>query len=133
MPRPMRFKLELAEEPYAICRLEPGASIPEWATQGYLTSVVRTPTETTIVCADAGVPDGTKAERNFRVLKIVGTLEFEAVGILAVLTTPLADEGISIQVVSTYLTDFFFIPAPNLERAIATLERAGHEIIRPAR
>jgi hypothetical protein len=129
----MRFKLELMEEPYAICRLDPGAEVPAWATRGYLTSVVRTPTETTIVCADAGVPDGTKSERNFRVLKIVGSLEFEAVGILAVLTTPLADEGISIQVVSTYLTDFFFIPAHNLDRALATLERAGHEISRESR
>ena len=53
-------------------------------------------------------------------------LEFSLVGILADLSTVLADAGVSIFVVSTYNTDYILIKQEQLDIALHALRRAGH-------
>src|SRR5215210_3261645 len=89
---------------YAICRLRPEDTFPDWAMHGAFVSVTRTPAEVSIVCEAAAVPAGIKAEGPWAALVVRGPLDFDLHGVLASLTAPLADAGISIFALSTYDT-----------------------------
>jgi uncharacterized protein len=48
---------------FAVCRLDPAASVPEWALRAStLLAIIRTPDELSIVCPAESVPAETKAE-----------------------------------------------------------------------
>jgi uncharacterized protein len=115
-------------ERYAICRLEPDASVPAWAVGLHFLSVTRTALELSIVCEDTRVPESAHAERDRRLLQIEGTLAFALIGVLASVTEPLAKAEISIFAVSTYDTDYLLVSEKDLPHAIKVLDAAGHTI-----
>ncbi len=112
----------------AVCRLEPGAAIPDWAASGAFHAVVRTPLELSIVCDEAAVPEGVRAETGWRCFSLVGPIPFETTGVLAALASPLADAGVGIFVVSTYDTDYLLVADRNADAARRALESAGHRV-----
>lgn len=59
-------------------------------------------------------------------LRVAGTLPFSVIGILASLTAPLAEAGITIFAVSTFDTDYLLVKTDDFDKAVAVLERAGH-------
>src|SRR5262245_3472832 len=113
---------------FAVCRLEPGAPIPPWATAGDLFSITRTADELSVVCRQDAVPDGINCERGWRCLRVAGSIPFSVVGVLASLTAPLAEAGISVFAISTFDTDYLLAGAQDLERAVDILRRRGHTI-----
>ena len=120
--------LILLEDRIAVCRLEPGAPVPDWA-RGELLSFTRTREELSIICAEAGVPrELPQAERGWRVLRVAGPLDFDLTGILASISRPLADAGVPLFALSTYDTDYVMVREPDLERAVEALEGAGHTV-----
>jgi len=119
--------LSILPDTLAICRLAPGAPIPAWA-RGDFVAITRTRGELAIVCAQANVPDGIVCERDWRALRVVGQLDFALTGVLASLTAPLADAGISIFAVSTFDTDYILVKARDLEKTTRVLQEAGHTI-----
>jgi hypothetical protein len=123
------FSLTLLPAALAVARLEPAAALPAWAAAGDFLAVVRTGEELTIM-ADAGlVPREVRAERPFRALKVLGPLPFDAVGVLAALTGPLAEARIPILAVSTFDTDYLLVREAHLPRALEALARAGHRLV----
>ena len=76
---------------YAICRLDPEAPVPDWATSLPFFSVTRTSGELSIVCLEARVPEGIRCERGWRVLELEGPFDLSATGILASVLLPLGD------------------------------------------
>jgi hypothetical protein len=113
---------------YAVARLEPQAEVPLWARSSTFASVTRTRHELSIVCDDAHVPAGVTAQRGFCGLRVNGPLDFSETGILASLAGPLAKAGISIFAVSTYDTDYLFVPAVQEHEAVQVLIGAGHAV-----
>lgn len=96
---------------------------------GYLVSVTRTDAELSIVCAESAVPATVEcAERGWRALRVAGPLDFNAIGVMARLTAPLAEAGISILALATFDTDYLLVRAPDLSRALAALRAAGHRV-----
>jgi hypothetical protein len=63
-------------------------------------------------------------EKGWKCLVVEGPLPFSATGILA----SLAEAGISIFAVSTFDTDYRLVPEPQIARAVAALEAAGHQV-----
>lgn len=126
--RPRRLTLERLQHRYAVARLEAHAVVPPWARSSLFTCVTRTPHELSIVCDEALVPAGVTAQRGFCGLRVEGPLDFSETGILASLAGPLAEAGISIFAVSTYDTDYLFLPAAQAERALEVLLAAGHTV-----
>ncbi len=124
--------LDLLAFSFAIARLDPQAAIPAWAQAGALASVTRTPTELSVVCQSEQVPDTVHAQRGYRCLRVLGPLEFSAIGVLASLAAPLAGAGISIFALSTYDTDYLLLQERELDAALACLAQAGHQV-RPVR
>lgn len=113
---------------FAICRFDADASIPSWVTTRDFVSITRTRDELSIVCAQRDVPAAIRCERDWRALKVDGTLDFALTGILASLAAPLADAGISIFAISTYDTDYLLVKEMNLPRAVQVLSAAGNKI-----
>jgi hypothetical protein len=124
----MNFALELLPGTFVICRLDPDAPIPNWA-MGAIVSITRTSEELSIVCEQEEVPQDVQAERGWQCLRVAGKLDFSLVGVIARLTTTLAEAGISVFVVSSYDTDFVLVRESDLEDAITALRQAGHTVV----
>lgn len=110
---------------YAVCRLNPESAVPGWATGPFI-NITFTDDELAIICPADRVPTDVRAERDWRVLKLVGPFPFTATGVLASLATPLARAGISLLSIATYDTDYFLVKSNLLDDAIAVLVAAGH-------
>lgn len=110
----------------AVCRLPAEAPFPDWAINERLVSITRTPDELSIVCPSAVVPEEIQCERNWRCLRVAGSLPFTEVGILASLAVPLANAGIGIFAISTFETDYLFVKCSDFEKAMAALRASGH-------
>jgi hypothetical protein len=125
----MNLDLDLLSASYAVCRLSPGLAVPAWAETGDLVSITRTAEELSIVCRQDKVPLEVRSERDFRVLKIRGPLDFSLTGVLAGLAGPLAKAGISMFALSTFDTDYILVKQDQLGRAVEVLIREGHNVL----
>jgi uncharacterized protein len=117
----------------AICRLDTKQPLPAWANipAGEFFSATRTPDELSIIVADTRVPRNVKCERDWRLLKVKGPLDFNQVGIISGLSGALADAGVSIFALSTYDTDYVMVKQGDFDRAVAALRQAGYPITQP--
>lgn len=124
----MSLTLSVLPDRYAVCQLPPDTPLPAWALNGWF-SITRTDEELSLVCAQQHIPANISAERDWRVLKIHGPLDFGLVGVLAAIAQPLAQAHISIFAVSTFNTDYVLVKAATLDHAIATLREGGHTVV----
>ena len=124
------LELSLLPAGFAITRLGADSPIPAWATEGPFFSVTRTGDELSMVTELARVPADVPSPPAWRVLKVHGPFVLSEIGVLAALTTPLAEARISLFAVSTFDTDYLLVASESLSAAVAALERAGHTIHR---
>lgn len=113
---------------FALCRLDAGEPIPGWAWEGEFNSVTRTRDEVSIVCRAAAVPPEVRADAGWRALRVAGVQDLALVGVLASLTVPIAEAGVSLFAVATFDTDYLLVREEHLPGAIAALEAAGHGV-----
>ncbi len=123
-----RLKFRRLREAYAILRLEPDAPIPEWAARGEFNSISRTADELSIVCPGSHIPPSIRVPLRWMCLKLEGPFPFSLTGILLSFIQPLSDNAIPIFAVSTYDTDYVLIQEEFAEKALSTLQQAGHEL-----
>jgi uncharacterized protein len=124
---PVTVNLTLLPDTFAVCRLSVDSPIPAWASSSFV-SITRTADELSIVCAESQIPANIQAERSWRMLRVNGTLDFALIGILAALTAPLANAGISVFALSTFDTDYLLVKQDKLEQAVTSLIAAGHQL-----
>lgn len=124
----MSLTLDRLDGRLAVCRLDAGAPLADWMWTGPVASVTRTEAELSVVCAEAAVPAGVRAEGGWRALRVRGPLAFDLTGILASLTAPLAEAGLPLFSLSTFDTDVVLVREADLEAAAAALRAAGHEV-----
>lgn len=115
----------------AICRLEPGVNLPDWLFHLPFWSATYTGDEISIIVPEENVPANCQSENHWSCLKVHGPLDFGLTGILASLTSPLAEAGIPVFALSTFETDYLMIKDTDLEKTIAVLRNQGHQIIKP--
>ena len=90
----------------------------------------RTDGEWSLTCETERVPPHTVArEDGWRMLRIIGTLDFSLVGILAAVSAVLAEAKVGIFAVSTYDTDYILMKADRLSEGLDALRRAGYTIL----
>jgi hypothetical protein len=94
--------------------------------RGDLFSVTRTADELSVVCRQEVVPEAIVCERGWRCLRVGGSMPFTLVGVLVSLTTPVAKAGIGVFAFSTFDTDYLFVKAGDMPKAVAALRAAGH-------
>lgn len=124
--------MKLLKDRYAVCRLNKTDLVPPWAMRGEFFSVTRTQDELSIVCPQNNISKDIKlkCERDWRILKIEGVLDFSLVGILSSISTLLAQKGISIFAISTYDTDYILVKEQNTDKAVMSLTNEGYEVIK---
>ena len=89
----------------------------------------KTDQENSLVCPTEFMPDDMiEREDGWRAFRIQGILDFSLIGILAEISSMLADHKIGIFVISTYNTDYILTKAENFERAVRVLADHGYEI-----
>ena len=116
-----RLALEWLPGRYAVCHLA-AAEMPEWAmSESRMASVTRTDRELSIVAPEEAVPGEVTAQRGWRAMRVVGTLDFSIVGVLARLTGACAGADVPVFVVSTYDTDIVMVKAEDAGRAVEAL------------
>ncbi|GAA0180959.1 ACT domain-containing protein [Clostridium sediminicola] len=121
--------MKLLKEKYGVCRLNKIDSIPNWIKNSEFYSITKTSDELSIVCNQQDVPNDIKCEKDWRILKIEGPLDFSLIGILASISTILAQKGISIFAVSTYDTDYILVKDSDIDNAIEALVNENYEVI----
>lgn len=109
---------------YGVYRLPADAPVPEWANQGEFNTVSRSGDELSVLAAWRG-DDGTPFIGPLNCCALEGPLDFVLTGILARITAPLADGGISVFSVATYDTDYVLVGEADSLRAQSLLEAAG--------
>ena len=124
-----QLPLDVLPDTLAVCRLPPDAKVPAWASAPvpFLT-ISRTSEELSITTLQSAVPPGVRCERDYRALRVRGTLPPDLVGVLVSIAEPLAQAGLSIFAISTYDTDHVLVKARDLPAALAALRKAGHTV-----
>ncbi|HEX2952634.1 MAG TPA: ACT domain-containing protein [Bacillota bacterium] len=122
------MKLQLLDERFGVCRLAPDEVLGSWAMNGKFCSVTRTADELSVVCLEERIPENVRSERGWRCIQVVGPLDFSLVGILAKLSSILAEASVSIFAISTFDTDYILLKESNLDGAVQALREAGYEI-----
>lgn len=121
------IRMKLLDGRYGVARLESGMGIPDWA-KGEFTSITATPDELSVTCAEECIPEGVRCESGWRVLKVLGPLDFSLVGILSRISGIMAKEGISIFAISTFDTDYILVKDEKAEAAVSALKAEGFEV-----
>lgn len=115
-------------ETLAVVRLAPGAEIPTWAESSSIFSITATATETSLVCAGRSVPKKARHEKPLTAFAVDGTLDLTVPGILVRLLNPLAEDDITVFVISTFDTDWILVPTGSADRAEEAWRRSGHTV-----
>ena len=121
--------MKLLKEKYGVCSLDKNELIPKWAQSSDFFSITKTCDELSIVCSQDHIPNDIKCEKNWRILKIEGQLDFSLIGILSSISTILAQKGISIFAISTYDTDYILVKNKDIDNALNSLAKERYEII----
>lgn len=121
--------MKLLDEAYGVCRLDKAELIPEWVKDSAFFSITKTAEELSVVCTENEIPKGITFEKDWRILKVEGPLDFALIGVLASISTILAHKEISIFAISTYDTDYIFVKNKDLDKAIAALIQERYEVI----
>ena len=75
------------------------------------------------------VPKGApKKSTGWRLFQVQGPFELDVIGILASITTPLAEAKVSVFALATFDTDYFLVQGKQLRRAVKALQNAGHAV-----
>lgn len=92
--------------------------------------VGKTDDEISLVCLTKNVPVNTvERDDGWKGLRIRGVLDFSLIGILARISSILAENRIGIFAVSTFNTDYILVKEENFNRALDALEREGYRIV----
>ena len=110
-------------------RFEPRTAIPDWAENGEFTSVTRTADELSIVCPAENVPSSLHSPHRWICLKLQGPFSFSLTGVLLSFIQPLSESEVPIFAISTYDTDYVLIQEDFFDKALTTLQQAGHELL----
>jgi hypothetical protein len=120
--------LFLRPEMLAVCQLPKGTDWPPPPPDDSLFSITAAETGLTVVCRPEEVPPAARVDPDWRALSVVGPLDFSLIGIIGSLTTPLAQAGVSVFVLSTFDTDHVLIKEDAMDTAIDALRDAGHTV-----
>lgn len=122
------MQLKQLSNEFSVCKIEDISKIDleqEWL------FLSKTEDEISVVCESVFLPEGvTDVEHGWKALKIEGQLDFSLIGILAKISTLLADHEISVFVISTFNTDYILVKQDKIEGAVEVLSIAGYEIIK---
>ena len=112
----------------SLCQLPSTEASLTWSTRAEFCSIMRTPTELSVICDEGVVPADVKVDSPWRAIEILGPLPPELTGVIAAFSRTLAEAQISIAVISSSTTEYILVQDANLAKAVEALRAAGHSI-----
>ncbi len=125
-----KLKIKLLQGIYAVCQIKETEKVPSWVEEKEFFSITKTDDEISVVMLQDKISNDIKAEKDWRILKVEGTLDFSLIGILAKISDILAKNQISIFVISTFNTDYILVKEEKIDKAMTVLSKEGYEIIK---
>ena len=120
------MKLKLLSEAFSVCKVR---AFSEVNLEEKFVFISKTDEELSLVCLTETVPNNVlKRDDSWRAIRIQGELDFSLVGILAKISTILANHKIGIFAISTYNTDYILIKEQNCIAAVQALTANGYEV-----
>ncbi len=90
----------------------------------------KTDEEISLVCNNDYIPKNTiECETGWKCFRIQGVLDFSLVGILAKISTLLANNLISIYAISTFNTDYILVKKEHFDKALFILSEQGYTVV----
>ncbi len=123
-----KLAIKLLNGVFGVCKLNNEEKFPEWAVNRHFYAVTKTAEELSVVCLQEDIPDNEQCERDWRLLKVMGILDFSLIGIIYSISEVLAEHKISIFVISTYDTDYILVKDKDVDKALNALSEK-YEII----
>jgi len=123
-----KLKLKILEGQFSIHQLSEKSEIPKQLYQDSFFAIIKTDEELTVVCHSSIQLHAEKTNYGWSCLKILGPLDFSLTGILAEISTVLAEAEVSIFAISTYDTDYILVDSLNLPSAKRALTASGYII-----
>ena len=121
------MKLIILPYELTVCKVEDVSHI-NLSTDLYF--IGKTDEELSLVCRTEDAPtDSIARDDGWRGFRIDGVLDFSLVGILAKLSTILAEKKIGIFAISTFNTDYILVKCENFVRAMDVLAEEGYEVV----
>lgn len=124
----MPFALLRYAEPLVLVQLPAGADVPDWVDGRTLVSVTATPTQTSVLCSALNAPGDLPQIGPFVAFEIDQDLDPSHSGLIAELSQPLADAGISLLPVAVYLRGWILVQSADARRAMGLWRDAGFEV-----
>jgi len=121
------MKLTLLDDSYQVIKLKPDDIAPAELNNQEFYSITKTKEEVSIVASCKLNIQCSSIEKPWKIIKIDGILNFNLIGILAKISNILADNQISIFVVSTFNTDYILVAEANIDKAVSILSGNGYQ------
>ncbi|MBR1931238.1 MAG: ACT domain-containing protein [Lachnospiraceae bacterium] len=121
------MELKQIEHEFSVCKVRSYAGIDLEQAFCFLG---KTDEEHALVCLTENVPGNTiEREDGWKAFRIQGVLDFSLIGILAKISTVLAENQIGIFAISTFNTDYILVKADQYQKALDALRQAGYRIV----
>ena len=124
----MNLTLTLLDGTFVIHRLAPDAQIPADVLSSHFFAVTRTDDELSLMLPDSVKIASDKSDSDWACFKVEGPLEFELVGVLAGISSVLAQAEVSIFALSTFDTDYILVKREQVGAAKEALTSAGYQV-----
>ena len=119
------MEIKVLENNFTVAKYK---ELPEDLQGVYFTAV--TDEEVSVLCQTEFLPEGEIAkEGEMKGFRISGELDFSLIGIISRITSILADNDVSVFVVSTFNTDYVFVREENISLATQLLQSSGYDIV----
>lgn len=119
------MEIKILEDEFSVLKYE---KMPEEIPGMHFTAV--TDDEISVLCKSDSKPENAIAcEDGFGGFVISGELDFSLIGIISRITSILADNDISVFVVSTFNTDYIFVKKENLALSCQLLSASGIDVL----
>lgn len=120
--------LTLLDQTFTVHRIEPNTEIPESALRSPFFFVAHTDEELSLVLPDSVKLESDRSDAGWACFKVQGPLEFNLVGVLAGISSVLAEAKIAIFALSTFDTDYILVKREQVQAARGALSSAGYRI-----
>ena len=121
------MEIKALAELFSVCKV---ADVEQIDLNKNFCFAAKTDEELSLVCPTKDVP-GVTSERDdgWRAFRIQGTLDFSLIGILAKISTILAEHRIGIFAISTFNTDYILVKQENFVKALQSLAEHGYQVL----
>jgi hypothetical protein len=126
----MIHNLKVLQKKYSILKFQTDSALPDWIYLSDFYSITRTHEELSVVTEQPDpAADNITGSKDWRVLKIIGPLDFSMIGVIADISNILKDARVPIFTISTYNTDYILVGQKDLDVTIKALRDKNYNIM----